>query len=72
MLVENFKAAWSVDPEPYVEKSKKYGVDIAIVVYECGLEFRQRIEIIGGKLVKYEDTEYDDWNWEADFPNMGG
>ena len=72
LLVENFKAAWSVDPEPYVEKSKKYGVDIAIVVYECGCEFRQRIEIMGGELAKDEVIEYDDWNWEADFPNMGG
>ena len=72
LVVENFRAAWGVDPKPYVEKSKKYGIDIAIVVYECGMEFRQRIEIINGKIEKDEETKYVDWMWEADFPNMGG
>ena len=72
MCLDNFKAAWVVKAEPYAEKSKKYGIDIAIVVYEQGMEFRQRIEIINGEIVKDEETKYKDWNWEADFPNMGG
>ena len=72
LCLDNFKAAWGVITEPYAEKSKKYGIDIAIVVYEQGMEFRQRIEIINGEIVKCEETKYKDWNWEADFPNMGG
>lgn len=72
LCLDNFKAAWGVEAEPYAEKSKKYGIDIAIVVYEQGMEFRQRIEIINGEIVKDEETKYKDWNWEADFPNMGG
>lgn len=72
LCLDNFKAAWNVNPEPYIEKSAKYGIDIAIVVYECGMEFRQRIEIINGKLVIDDVTEYKDWGWESDFPKMGG
>lgn len=72
MFLDNFKAAWGAFPEPYVEKSKKYGIDIAIVTYERGMEFRQRIEIINGKVTKDEETKFNDWDWEADFPKMGG
>ena len=73
LCLDNFKAAWGVDPDPYVEKAKKYGVDIKIVVYECGMCFVQRIEIVNGTLVRNEETKYNEsWDWEADFPNMGG
>lgn len=73
LCLDNFRAAWGVDQEPYVKKAQKYGVDIKIVVYECGMCFVQRIEIVNGELVRNDETKYEeDWNWEADFPNMGG
>ena len=72
IILDSFKAAWACDAELYAEKSKKYGIDIAIVVYERGVQFRQRIEIVNGQIVKDETQTFADWDWEADFPNMGG
>ena len=72
VVLDEFKAAWCVEPEPYVEKAKKYGIDIKIIVYESGMQFRQEIVIINGELVKDEETKYDDYDWECEFPNMGG
>ena len=74
LCIDSFKAAWGVDHKPYIEKSKKYNVDIKIVVYECGMCFIQRIEIVNGKLITDEEVKYigKEWDWEVDFPNMGG
>ena len=72
VVFDGFVAAWGVEPEPYVEKAKKYGIDIKIIVYESGMQFRQEIVIINGELVKDEETKYDDYDWDCDFPNMGG
>lgn len=74
LCIDSFRAAWGVDPKPYIEKSKKYHVDIKIVVYECGMCFVQRIEIENGELYLDQEVKYngEEWNWEADFPNMGG
>lgn len=72
IILDSFKAAWCCFAEPYIEKSKKYGIDIAIVLYERGCQFRQRIEIVNGQLVEDETQKFADWDWEADFPNMGG
>lgn len=72
LCLNNFRAAWYVNAEPYVEKSKKYGIDIRIVVNEMGMEFGQRIEIIKGELVMDEERKYQNWWWDADFPEMGG
>lgn len=36
------------------------------------MQFEQRIEIVNGELVKNEEYRYEDWDWEAVNPNMGG
>lgn len=72
IVIDNFKAAWGVDSAPYLEKAKKYGIDIRIVGVECGMEFVQDIEIVGGEIVKDHEIKYDDWMWECPMPNMGG
>lgn len=72
ICIDNFSAAWGIEPEPYVELSKKYNLDIKLYGIECGMEFVQEIEIINGELKRNETIEYDDWGWECPFPNMGG
>lgn len=72
VCIDDFKAAWGVDPSPYVEKAKKYGVDIRIVGFERGMQFMQTIEIVNGELITNEEKEFDDWDWECPMPNMGG
>lgn len=72
VCIDGFKAAWGVEPDPYVEKAKKYGIDIRIVGFERGMQFAQDIEIIDGEIVKNREVTYGDWTWECPMPNMGG
>ena len=72
VIISGFRAAWNCHFEPYLEKAVKHNVDIKIVTYERGMEFHQIIEIVGGKLVRDECIEYSDFEWECEFPDMGG
>lgn len=72
VLIDDFRAAWAFHSEPYLEKARKHHVDIKIIAYERGMEFKQVIEIVDGEIVQDEDIQYQDWNWEAEFPHMGG
>ena len=40
-----FKGAWTINSEPYVNLSRKYNVDIKIEAFERGMEFSQFILI---------------------------
>lgn len=72
VCIDEAKAAWGFDVAPYLEKARKYGIDIRIVGFEQGMQFAQDIEIIGGEIVKDCEVKYDDWMWECPMPNMGG
>lgn len=71
------KQAWSFTPDESGEKrwcdlSEKYGIDVRLQGFECGMQFYQDLEISKGTLVRNECKEYDDWEWDCPFPNMGG
>lgn len=70
--LDNFEQAWSAIPENYQEISSKFDVDIKIFTFEMGMEFTQEIEISKGKIIKYVCQEYDDYQWEVPFSNLGG
>lgn len=70
--LDNFEQAWSAIPENYQEISSKFDVDIKIFTFECGVEFTQEIEISKGKIIKIVCNEYDDYQWEVPFSNLGG
>ena len=70
--LDNFKQAWSAIPENYQEISNNFDVDIKIFTFECGMEFTQEIEISKGKIIKIVCNEYDDYQWEVPFSNLGG
>nr|DAW57233.1 MAG TPA: Ferredoxin-like domain in Api92-like protein [Caudoviricetes sp.] len=70
--LDNFEQAWSAIPENYQEISSKFDVDIKIFTFECGMEFTQEIEISKGKIIKIVCNEYDDYQWEVPFSNLGG
>lgn len=75
VVFENFQAAWSIEPEPYVEMSKEFGVDIKIFGWEQGIGFDQEIEITNGKLTRNQTNEYKDyadWMWNTALPYIGG
>lgn len=70
--IDGFRAAWDIDPEPYIEKAKRHGVDIKIFGIEQGMQFVRTVEIIHGELSKNETQTFDDWDWDCPFPRMGG
>lgn len=75
VVFDNFAAAWSIEPEPYIEMSKKYNVDIKIFGWERGIGFDQEIEIIDGVLTRNhcsEHKDYADWMWNTAIPYYGG
>lgn len=70
--LDNFKQAWGAIPENYQEISSKFDVDIKIFTFECGMKFTQEIEISKGKIIKDLCYEYDNYQWEVPFNNLGG
>lgn len=71
-IFPGFEAAWGVESEPYVEKSKKYDLEIKIDVYEKGMQFSQYIYVANGELLMDEERKYDNWNWDCPCPDYGG
>lgn len=72
VCIDDFEAAWAIIPDPYIEKSKKYGLDIKIIGFECGMQFMQTVEIVNGKLLNDHETKFDNWGWDCPMPNWGG
>lgn len=72
VILDEFKAAWSIELEPYVEISKKYNIDIHIFGWEKGMEFDQEIEIVKGVPVKNDVHDGKNWAWETAMPYFGG
>ena len=70
--LDNFQQAWSAIPENYQEISSKFDVDIKIFTFERGMEFTQEIEISKGEIIKNVCSNYDDYQWEVPFSNLGG
>ena len=75
VVFDEFAAAWNIEPEPYIEMSKKYHVDIRIMGWEQGVGFRQDIVIIDGEIIRNVTDDYgsyDSWMWESALPYVGG
>lgn len=70
--LDKFKQAWAVIPENFKEISKKHDVDIKIFAFEMGMEFTQEIEICKGKIIKNNCNEFDNYQWDVPFSNLGG
>lgn len=56
----------------WMDISNKYNVDIRLYGIERGMEFTQEIIIVRGKDPINNVKQYEDWDWECPFPNMGG
>lgn len=73
------KQAWAFDAgretkdlENWKAISDKYNIDIKLFGIECGMRFTQEIIIIRGRRPIVNERQYEDWNWDCPFPNMGG
>lgn len=75
----DIKQAWAFDAGGETEGlkqwkniSEKYNVDIRLYGIEKGMQFTQEIIIVRGKDPINNVKQYNDWDWECPFPNMGG
>lgn len=77
------KQAWSfsgmdVDEERLIKIADKFYIDIKLYGIECGVQFCQEVLVLHGNeekkgVIKYNNViQYEDWDWECPFPNMGG
>ena len=71
------KQAWAFDAGEndfanWKAISDKYNLDIRLFGIECGMRFTQEIIIIHGRKAIVNVRQYEDWDWECPFPNMGG
>lgn len=72
ICLEDFKAAWAIDADALRAISARYDIDIKIYGFESGIEFNQDIEIVKGKIIKDDEIQFDDYQWECINPNLGG
>lgn len=62
----------SLKVEKLVELSEKYNLDFRFYGFDSSNEYNQEVEIIKGVIVKDEIIEYEDYNWESPFNDIGG
>lgn len=73
------KQAWAFDAgrdskdlDNWKAISDKYNIDIRLFGIEMGMQFTQEIIILRGRRPIVNEKQYEDWDWECPFPNMGG
>ena len=75
----DIKQVWAFDAgsetgdlQSWKDISNKYNVDIRLYGIERGMQFTQEIIIVRGKDPINNVKQYEDWDWDCPFPNMGG
>lgn len=70
----SFKQAWDIKPDEYQKIADKYDLDIHIFAYESGIGFTHEVEIVHHELSKdiTNKYEYQDYQWNIPFTNIGG
>ena len=66
------KFAWGISADDLLKICKNYNVDMKIHGFEKGMQFNQIIEIVDGKILKDEELQFEDYQWDCICPDMGG
>ena len=66
------KFAWTADAKELLTLCRKYSIDMKLYAFEKGREFNQDILIVGGKILRDNRIEFEDYNWECICPTVGG
>jgi hypothetical protein len=66
------KFAWDIDQEGLLKTCIKYSVDMKIYGFEKGMHFNRNVEIVNAEIIKDEEINFDDYEWECICPNIGG
>lgn len=78
VAVLSIKQAWSFnsndeDLDRWKEIARNYDIDIKLYGIECGMQFCHEIIITEkGSRVVENVIQYENWDWDCPFPNMGG
>ena len=73
VTIENFKQAWGIRADNFVEGAKKAGVDLHIFGFEMGMRFTQEVEISKGNIIKdICNDKFINYEWDVPFSNLGG
>lgn len=72
VTLDNFKQAWGIKADNFVEGAKSADVDLHIFGFEMGMQFTHEVEIVDGKITVDKETTYDDYAWEVPFEHFGG
>ena len=69
ITIDNFIAAWSIDPEPYIQMSQEYKINIEVGGVEIYGGFVQQIEIKKGEIIlnNFEKISLDFRNGDEEF-----
>lgn len=71
-LFLHLNAAWCVSAEDLQTVCQTYGIDMKVEAYERGMEFGQIVEIVSGEIIRDEDIDYPDYEWDCPCPTLGG
>lgn len=72
-LALDYRGAWSIDDEHFIELAKKYEVDIKVNGYERGMEFESLFEVNRkGTVICDCFKQYSDYTWDCLMPLLGG
>ena len=66
------KFTWAANAEELLALCQKYDVDMKLYAFEKGGEFNQDILIVGGRILRDNRIEFEDYNWECICPTLGG
>lgn len=72
VLTLNMKQAWNIHSEEFLDIAKKFNLDIHLIGYERGIEFKREVYIIDGKITEDKTTRYKDWDFECECSELGG
>ncbi len=72
IVLDNYNVAWSFKEQGWAEHATRYNLDFRMFGFERGGQFSQIMTVARNGDLNIETKEYNDWNWECPFPNMGG
>lgn len=72
IVLKDYNVAWSFKDQGWKEHATRYNLDFRMFGFEQGMQFSQIMTVTRDGTANIETKEYDDWNWDCPFPNMGG
>ena len=71
-LTLNIRQAWDINSSEFCDIAKKFNLDMHIIGYERGMEFKHEFYIIDGAVTEDKTTHYKDWDFECECSELGG